>query len=120
MINVQTEYLRKLMARCKEGNIPLLLVNMPLSEENRQLMSAGFYADYLNRLKQICSADNVQFADLNTKPWSDNSNFVDTVHLKPEISNQFVNSLAEAVAHSSVSLALKNTPVATRNEPSVH
>jgi hypothetical protein len=120
MIDRQADYLRKLMALCNEQKIPLLLVNMPLSQENRMLMSPGFYSDYLNRLKQICDTNNVQFADLNNASWSDNANFVDTVHLKPEISDQFVNSLADTVAHSSVSLALKNTPVATRSERSVH
>jgi hypothetical protein len=115
MVSVQSEYLRKLIALSKKENTPLLIVNMPLSEENKALMPPGFYRNYLSRLQEICSTENIQFADLNTKPWSDNSNFVDTVHLKPEISHQFVDALADTVAKSSVSLALKGTPVAARN-----
>jgi hypothetical protein len=115
MLSAQNEYLRKLISLCKEQNTPLLLVNMPLSEENKALMPPGFYSNYLDNLRDICSAESVQFADLNTRPWSEDSNFVDTVHLKPEISHQFVDALADTVAKSSVSLALKRTPLAARN-----
>jgi hypothetical protein len=116
MIDAQFAYLQKLMQLCEKQNIPLLVVNMPLSDENRELMPPGFYSDYLTRLRGVCGDNDIQFADLNNTPWNTNSNFVDTVHLKPEISNEFVNTLADTVAHSSVSLALKGTPLASRQE----
>jgi hypothetical protein len=109
MIDSQSVYMRKLMALAKANNIPLLIVNMPLSQENQAVMPPGFYSNYLNNIRGLCSANEIDFVDLNKKPWIDSDNFVDTVHLKPEISRQFIEALADTVSRSSVSLALRQS-----------
>lgn len=101
-------YLDKLLQLCDEKAIPVLIVNMPLSGFNKSLMAKGFYAEYLKRIKVECATKNAEFIDLNTSQWDQASNFVDTVHLKPEVSQRFLETLADVISKSQAAIAVRS------------
>jgi hypothetical protein len=59
----------------------------------------------------------VRFVDLNKQPWSADANFVDTVHLKPEMSTSFLNELAVQATDSSVLVAMAKTATPYKSRP---
>lgn len=106
MFDEQFAYFDRMLDLTEKSGVELLVVNMPLSQSNKELMPAGFYSSYLNRLKDACAHRNIQIADYNSCDWDANSNFIDTVHIRPEKSSAFVESLMKSVADSPLSLAL--------------
>ncbi|MDP3509910.1 MAG: DUF1574 family protein [Candidatus Melainabacteria bacterium] len=106
----QFNYFEKLLHLCQERKVNLMVVNMPLSQDNMKALPKGFYKQYLSRADQLCAQYGVEFVDLNQGVWTSNSNYVDSVHLKPENSKAFMQKLAQLTAASNLSLALKRSP----------
>lgn len=106
----QFNYFEKLLHLCQERKVNLMVVNMPLSQDNIKALPKGFYKQYLSRADQLCAQYGVEFVDLNQGSWTSNSNYVDSVHLKPENSKAFMQKLAQLTAASNLSLALKRSP----------
>jgi hypothetical protein len=106
----QFNYFERLLQLCQERRVNLMVVNMPLSQDNMKTLPQGFYKQYLSRADQLCAHYGVEFVDLNQGAWTSNSNFVDSVHLKPENSKAFMQKLAQLTAASNLSLALKRSP----------
>lgn len=107
MVATEKDYLDRLLSLCNQKGVPILLVNMPLSAENMSLMPKGLYAQYLDTVKQACSKYDIDFVDMNSKPWNDSTNFVDTVHLLPSTSAGFLSALSEEIARSRIAVAVK-------------
>lgn len=79
----QKKFLDALMALCKERDIQLVLVNMPLTKDNIALMPAGLYEQYISFIDATASRHNVPFIDLQKRAYSD-SDFYDTAHLNEQ------------------------------------
>ncbi len=105
----QFDYFEKLLRLCQERKVNLMVVNMPLSQDNMKALPKSFYKQYLSHAEQLCNQYGVEFVDLNQGQWTNNSNFVDSVHLKPENSTAFMQKLAKLTAASNLSLALKRS-----------
>ncbi len=110
MVDEQFAFFDRMLDLTAKHGVDLLVVNMPLSRSNKAIIPPGFYPAYLNRLKDACARRNIQFVDYNSADWDGESNFIDTVHIRPEKSIAFVESLMKSVADSPLSLALSGAP----------
>lgn len=108
-------YFRELLKLCQNNHITLLVVNMPLSNLNKNLMAPGFYNKYVKKLEELSHSYNIDFIDMNQKPLTEPHNFVDTVHLTPQSGLVFLKALSNTIAKSPVSRALINSPPAVAN-----
>jgi len=106
MVSEQFEYFSRMLDMTREKGVNILVVNMPLSRANKELIPPEYYRDYLSRLKTACAEREIQFVDYNNAAWDDNDNFIDTVHIKPEKSQVFIEALMKTIAESPVSLAV--------------
>lgn len=52
-IKTQLKFLELIVELCREQKIRLMIVNMPLTARNKNLLQEDFYHDYLNCLKEI-------------------------------------------------------------------
>ncbi|MCC7529076.1 MAG: hypothetical protein IT342_11165 [Candidatus Melainabacteria bacterium] len=109
MIDEQFAYFDRMLELAGQRGVEVLVVNMPLSQSNKELMPPGFYACYLTRLKDACARRHIHLADYNSAEWDANNNFIDTVHIRPEKSSAFVESLMKFVADSPLALALEGS-----------
>lgn len=73
--------LTKIIELCKQSDINLVLVNMPVSDGNKTLSTPGLREKYLSDLKSICSKSAVPLVDFETVKIFDEKDFLDTVHL---------------------------------------
>ena len=103
----QFAYFEQVLSLCKKQGISIIVVNMPLSDMNKNLMPTGFYQHYLVNAKSLCNKYDIEFADLNCPSWDKADNFVDTVHLKPELSAAFLNELADLTLTSKIAQSFK-------------
>lgn len=105
-INTQSNYLEKFLQECQKHGVKVLMVSMPLSQTNKLIMPAGFYQQYREDLHKLCLANHVELLDLDKSPFNQVGTFVDTVHLKPAVSPDFLRTLAESFAQSGACVTL--------------
>lgn len=109
-VDQQFEHLNKLIELCRDNQIELLLVNMPLSKTNIDLLPDGFYKNYIDRLQKMCAQNNTQLLDLSAL-YNGEESYTDTVHLKPEVSKEFLSTLVSEMSRSRAISAVKKTGV---------
>lgn len=81
-LSVQTGCLDRLLTLCQQRKIKVILVNMPLTEDNRKLLPPGFYASFRKKLAGISNRTGVKLLDLGESNEFTRSDFWDTVHLE--------------------------------------
>src|SRR5205814_1394981 len=55
-LEIQMGFLSRLLATCKERQIKLIVMNMPLSADNRKLLPEGFYLRFSDRVREMTVA----------------------------------------------------------------
>jgi hypothetical protein len=97
----QTNFLRRLLGLARKENIALVLVNMPLTEDNIKLMPGSFYSDYLAKVKSLSAENGAIVIDLNRPDLFPQKYFSDSVHLNRRGGAHFMAVLAEALKNNS-------------------
>lgn len=80
-LSVQFGFLDRLLKTCANRDIRVVVVNMPLTAENRALLPDGFYDTFRQRIKETANRPLVQFVDLGSAPQFTKKDFWDTAHL---------------------------------------
>ncbi len=101
----QTKCLRALMQLCKERNIKLYIVAMPLSKTNLALMPPGLYQHYMDTLKHETTEARVPLIDLAADGKYTDDDFYDTVHLNQTGGERFIKQMTALVKADSQGLA---------------
>lgn len=101
MLKTQFHYFEHLLKGAQEKKTSVIIVNMPISTENKKLLPLGFYDNYLAAVSGISSESGAHFIDFNVPPWDKNTNFTDTVHLTPSASAEFLTALFSSSSNSS-------------------
>jgi hypothetical protein len=66
---------------CKTQNVKVIVLNMPLTSDNLNLMPPGSYDRYLQRVVAETAANGSTFVDLNQDKKFVKSDFYDTAHM---------------------------------------
>ncbi|MBN9394448.1 MAG: hypothetical protein J0H83_04330 [Candidatus Melainabacteria bacterium] len=93
----QKQCLAALIDLCKERDIKLYVVAMPLTRDNTALMPAGFFKDYLAALDETTRSKNVPLIDLVRNGKYVDDDFYDTVHLTFSGGEKFLTMVADLV-----------------------
>jgi hypothetical protein len=81
-LKVQEDYFAQLLDLAKNNHDKLLVINMPLSKSNRELLPPGFYEDYRLITGNICADKQVRFIDLaDCQNEFADTDYLDGVHL---------------------------------------
>jgi hypothetical protein len=108
-IKTQFRYFNHLLELCNRYHVPILIVNMPITDANLAIMPPQLYQYYITETKRLCKQNSVEFQDLNQRPLNQPSNFLETVHLNPQGSTAFFDALAKTVGTSAIAQALPGT-----------
>ncbi len=93
----QSAYLDRLLALCAEQKIPILLVNMPLPDVNRNVIPPPLLVAYKETVKKIAAKYSCEVWDLDgNSVFAENAtNFNDCVHLNANGGKKFFNMLTD-------------------------
>ncbi|HEY9760728.1 MAG TPA: hypothetical protein V6C97_36565 [Oculatellaceae cyanobacterium] len=91
----QSSYLSDLMNLCDRRGIKLIIVNMPVTAGNVQLMPPGFYPQYLETVKSMTAAHHQDFIDMNDPRQFPDNCFLDSVHLNGKGGVTFFGKLTQ-------------------------
>jgi hypothetical protein len=106
----QLDFLRKLGDFCRSEGISLVLVNSPVTAENRQLVKPEFYKVYLIQVSSVASKCGAKFVNLDLPEIFKHEDFADTVHLNARGGQKFFDQIAPILARPSKLAAADRLP----------
>ncbi|MGH9547876.1 MAG: hypothetical protein ACRD3W_00815, partial [Terriglobales bacterium] len=93
----QIRYLRDVSAFCSRHDMQFIVVNMPITKKNIELLTQPRYDDYMRRLVTFSQQYSVPLLDLNDSHYQD-SDFKDLVHLNGYGGKKFFDQLVDELA----------------------
>lgn len=103
-LDTQFQYFEKTLQLCKEKNIMVIVVDMPLSRLNRSQMDKQMVPIYMRKLETLTKKYQVRLLKLeDDRDFSDND-FRDSVHLVGTGGKKVVDKIVESVANDKVFL----------------
>jgi len=93
--HTQLSYLEKLMKFAHDDGIEMVLVNMPITKDNMDIMPANFYDIYKKDVLALVSKYNAKIIDLNDQQRFPKNYFEDSVHLNGLGAVNFFDTLSE-------------------------
>jgi len=97
LFDTQLSYFEKFLKLANQRHIKVLLVNMPLTEDNLKLIPEGKYQTYLEAVKAAAAANNAAFVDYNDGKTFTREFFNDPVHLNGYGSQRFFRLVADEI-----------------------
>ena len=97
MFEIQSSFLEKLLAEAKANDVRVIMVNVPVSDQNHTLMPAGAYEKYLARTKDLATKWGVQYFDPSNNVQFVQSDFYDSVHMNATGGKKLLDQFAVAV-----------------------
>jgi hypothetical protein len=80
-IDLQFGFLQRLLELCNQRHIKAIVVNMPLSDLNRQLLPRGFYDSFSKRMGDVTAAHQGIYLNLGSSTDFTHDDFWDSTHL---------------------------------------
>jgi hypothetical protein len=94
---LQFSFLERLLTLCHQRGIKPILLNMPLTLQNRSLLGAQFYEDYRRRAGAVATKYGAEFIDVGTSAQFKKEDFCDSVHLNQLGGRKLLEKVAERV-----------------------
>jgi hypothetical protein len=91
----QLDYYEKVLIWCRTQHVTTMIVNMPLTKTNEDLMPGGMYARYLNDVSALARKYDTVFLDLNKQELFPKKGFRDTAHMNALGGTRFWDLVAE-------------------------
>ncbi len=92
----QMGFLNRLLQVCAKRHIRVIMVGMPLTQENRALLPAHVHQAFTEKLSTLAVANGQKFLDLNGGEFQ-TGDFLDSAHLNETGAHKFVDLLAPIV-----------------------
>ncbi len=92
-LSIQMGFLKRLLEVCQERKIKVVLINMPLTEINRQLFPSNFYERFRLQVSQIAERPGITFLDLGSSKQFTHDDFWDTTHLNHQGGHKLLKEL---------------------------
>lgn len=100
VLEQQLGYFEKFLQFAKSENIPVTLLNMPLTQGNLKLLPSGAYDNYLSKVKSIATKYGATLIDYNDQKTFKPAEFADTVHLNGLGGEHFFELVAQQLANN--------------------
>lgn len=97
----QLAFLRDLCELCRSSGIDLVVVNTPLTDDNRSLMPPQNYALYFSQASRAVLARGASFVTLDLPQIFKHDDFVDSIHLNGRGGEKFLDQIALALSKGS-------------------
>jgi lysophospholipase L1-like esterase len=93
----QKKCLQALLQLCRQRNIKLYVVAMPISTANRQLLPPGLYDKYMATLQEETAKAGVPLVDMAALGGYQDDDFYDTVHLNHKGGQRFISQVTSII-----------------------
>ncbi len=98
LYETQFRFLNRIFDVCKREKIKLILVQMPITQDNVQILKPSDYEKYRSDLAKITADNEISLLDLCKFEQYEKSDYRDTVHLNGYGGKKFVDNLVAAIS----------------------
>ncbi len=95
--SLQMSFLTRTLKNLRERGVKVVLVNMPLTKRNLDILPQGFYASYQKEIKDVADMPGVKLVDLGNSKDFDDNDYWDTTHLNHVGGHKLLNHVVPAV-----------------------
>lgn len=117
IFTAQMRFLADIMNTCNERDIHMVLVAMPITDINRQLIPRQSWTAYLQTLKALAKSKQATFIDMGATDDFPIEHFMDTVHLHSGGGMHFFDKLVAELTNNSRVIAALNQTSTIDNKP---
>ncbi|MBY0358781.1 MAG: DUF1574 domain-containing protein [Candidatus Obscuribacterales bacterium] len=107
-LSVQMGFLYKLLDTCAERKIKVIVVNMPLSDVNRNLLPSGFYSRFRAEIAKAANRPDVRFLDIGASADFTHLDFWDTAHLEQSGGHKIVSKVVPLMLNMQAPLMVRD------------
>lgn len=97
LYETQFRFLNRIVDTCAKENIKLILVQMPITQENVQILKPAVYDKYKADLVRVSADNKIKLLDLCKFEQYSKDDYRDTVHLNGFGGKKFVDNLVAAI-----------------------
>jgi hypothetical protein len=104
VFNQHVANFEKMLELCQKNDVHLVVVNMPLTKQNRALLAKPIYDRYYSTVSCLTQAHNTPFIDMDRADTFALSDFYDSTHLNDDGGKKFFELLSDKLTqqHSQV------------------
>ncbi|MBU6452326.1 MAG: hypothetical protein KGS72_11140 [Cyanobacteria bacterium REEB67] len=116
----QMQYFKNYLSYLSDQGVRVLVVGMPLTELNRDILPADFWQEFRGRLLLTCGSTGAEWLDLSDSKAFTVDDFVDTVHLNADGGVKLADKIANRIGSSrelSAALYSRLPAVAAKEAP---
>ncbi len=95
--SLQMSFLARTLKNLRERGVKIVLVNMPLTKRNLEILPQGFYASYQKEIAKVADMPGVKLVDLGDSKDFDDNDYWDTTHLNHVGGHKLLNHVVPAV-----------------------
>lgn len=95
--SLQMSFLARTLNNLRERGVKVVLVNMPLTKRNLEILPPGFYASYQKEIAKVADMPGVKLVDLGDSKDFDDNDYWDTTHLNHVGGHKLLNHIVPAV-----------------------
>lgn len=95
--SLQMSFLARTLKNLRERGVKVVLVNMPLTKRNLEILPQGFYASYQKEIARVADMPGVKLVDLGDSKDFDDNDYWDTTHLNHVGGHKLLNHVVPAV-----------------------
>lgn len=95
--SLQMSFLARTLNNLRERGVKVVLVNMPLTKRNLEILPPGFYASYQKEIAKVADMPGVRLVDLGDSKDFDDNDYWDTTHLNHVGGHKLLNHVVPAV-----------------------
>lgn len=100
IFNTQSKYMDKFLTLAKQKGFRVIMVNMPLTKENTNLLPAGVYDKFVERVRELAQNNGATFIDCNRDGLFTKADFCDPVHLHGPGGQKLLRVIADSIAQT--------------------
>ena len=101
LFNKQLDHFSQLLDLCNERDIPIVIVNMPLTRYNKELIDKPVYNKYFSAVTEITHNHRIPFIDMDQSNLFTLSDFYDSTHLNEVGGKKLFVALADRISKMS-------------------
>ncbi len=94
---LQMSFLKRTLSNMRERGVKVVLVNMPLTKRNLEILPKGWYQGYQKEIKAVANMPGVKLVDLGDAKEFDDNDYWDTTHLNHVGGRKLLNHVVPAV-----------------------
>ncbi len=98
IFSIQATFLKKLLTLSKQNGIGVVIVNMPVTAANMQLLPKGTYEAYISVVRDESGRHGSTFIDLNQDHRFEPDDFYDTIHMNAAGGKKFADAILSGIA----------------------